>query len=54
MFGYRDRAVVKKKITFTLKIKAIFNILFLFNRSFWGVFKVFNINIYSIRVLQLR
>ena len=30
MFGYRDKAVVKKiKVTSILKIKAIFNILFL-------------------------
>ena len=55
MFGYRGRAVVKKiKVTSTLKIKAIFNMLFLFNRSFWGVLKVPNINIYGIGVLQLR
>ena len=35
MFGHRDRAVVKKiKVTFILKVKAIFNALFLFNKSF--------------------
>ena len=56
MFGYRDGAIVKKKIGVTsiLKVKAIFNALFLFNKSFWGVLKVSNINIYSVRVLQLR
>ena len=55
MFGYRDKAVVKKiKVTFTLKVKAIFNALFLFNKFFWGVLKVFNINIYGVRVLQLK
>ena len=52
MFGHRDKAVVKKiKVIFILKAKAIFDILFLFNRSFWGVLKVLNINIYGIRVL---
>ena len=52
MFGYRDGAVVKKvKVTFILKVKAIFNALFLFNKPFWGVFKVPNINIYGVRVL---
>ena len=35
MFGYRDGAVVKKVgVTFILKVKAIFNALFLFNKSF--------------------
>ena len=35
MFGHRDRAVVKKiEVTSTLKVKAIFDALFLFNRSF--------------------
>ena len=35
MFGYRDGVVVKKiKITFILKVKAIFNMSFLFNKSF--------------------
>ena len=35
MFGYRDGTVVKKiKITSTLKVKAIFNASFLFNKSF--------------------
>ena len=35
MFGYKDGVVVKKiKVTFILKVKAIFNALFLFNRSF--------------------
>ena len=52
MFGHRDGAVVKKiKVTSILKVKAIFNILFLFNKSFWGLLNVLNINIYSIRVL---
>ena len=52
MFRYRDGAVIKKvKVTSILKVKAIFNVLFLFNKSFWGVLKVPNINIYSIRVL---
>ena len=52
MFGYRDRAVIKEvKVTSTLEAKAIFNILFLFNKPFWGILKVFNINIYSVRVL---
>ena len=52
MFRYRDGAVVKKVgVIFTLKIKAIFNALFLFNKFFWGVFKVFSVNIYSIGVL---
>ena len=55
MFGHRDGAVVKKVgITFTLKVKVIFNALFLFNRPFWGVFKVPNVNIYGVRVLWLR
>ena len=55
MFGYKDKAVIKEiKVTSILKAKAIFNTLFLFNRSFWGIFKVPNINIYSIRVLKLR
>ena len=35
MFRYKDGAVVKKiKVTFILKTKAIFNTLFLFNKSF--------------------
>ena len=52
MFRNKDRAVVKKVgVTFILKVKAIFNALFLFNKSFQGVFKVPSINIYSIRVL---
>ena len=35
MFRYGDKAVIKEvKITFTLKVKAIFNALFLFNRFF--------------------
>ena len=52
MFRHKDKAVVKKiEITSTLKVKAIFNILFLFNKSFWGVFKVPSVNIYSIGVL---
>ena len=35
MFGHRDGAVVKEiGVTFTLKVKAIFNALFLFNKSF--------------------
>ena len=55
MFGHRDGAVVKEvKITSTLKIKAIFDALFLFNKSFWGVFKVPNVNIHGVRVLWLR
>ena len=55
MFGYRDGAVVKKvKVTSILKAKAIFDILFSFNGSFWGVLKVSNINIYSVGVLQLK
>ena len=52
MFGHKNRAVIKKVgVTSTLKVKAIFNMSFLFNGSFWGVLKVFNINIYNIRVL---
>ena len=55
MFRHRDRAVVKKiKKKFILKAKAIFNILFLFGGFFWGIFKVPNINIYGVGVLQLR
>jgi hypothetical protein len=55
MFRHGDGAVVKKiKITFTLKVKAIFNALFLFNKPFQGVLKVPNINIYGVRVLWLR
>ena len=55
MFGYGDGAVVKKiGVTFILKAKAIFNTSFLFNKSFWGVLKIPNINIYGIRVLRLR
>ena len=40
----------------TFKAKAIFNTSFLFSRFFWGILKVFNINIniYGIRVLRLR
>ena len=35
MFGHRDGVVVKKiGVTFILKVKAIFNALFLFNRFF--------------------
>jgi hypothetical protein len=41
-------------IAFILKVKAIFNMSFLFNKSFWGVFKVPSVNIYGIRVLRLR
>ena len=52
MFGHKDGAVVKEvKVAFILKVKAIFNALFLFNKSFWGILKVPNINIYSIGVL---
>ena len=55
MFGYRDGAVVKKiKVTSIFKVKAIFNMLFLFNRFFWGVFKISNINIYSVGVFWLK
>ena len=46
--------VKEVKVTSTLKVKAIFDASFLFNRFFQGVLKVLNINIYSIRVLQLR
>ena len=52
MFGYRDGVIVKEiGVTFIFKVKAIFNTLFSFNRSFWGVFKVPSINIYSVGVL---
>ena len=35
MFRYRDEAVVKKiGVIFILKVKAIFDALFLFNKSF--------------------
>ena len=52
MFRYRNGAVIKKiKVTFILKVKAIFNTLFLFNKFFWGVLKVPSINIYGVGVL---
>ena len=55
MFGHGDGAVVKEvKVTSILKVKAIFDALFLFSRSFWGVLKVPNINIYGVGVLWLR
>ena len=55
MFGHRNRAVVKKiKVTFIVKVKAIFNTSFLFNKFFWGVLKVLNINIYGVGVLRLK
>ena len=41
-------------IVSAFKAKAIFNILFSFIRSFWGVLKVFSVNIYGVRVLRLR
>ena len=35
MFGYKDKAVVKEiEVTSILKAKAIFNMLFLFSKSF--------------------
>ena len=55
MFGYGDGAVVKEvEVTSTLEVKAIFNVLFSFNGSFWGVLKVPNINIYGVGVLRLK
>ena len=43
--------VKEVEVTSTLEVKAIFNALFLFNKFFWGVLKVPNINIYGVRVL---
>ena len=55
MFRCRDKAVIKKvKIISILKAKAIFDALFLFNKSFWGIFKVPSINIYGVGVFWLR